>query len=188
MKESKLLLLFLAFLMPLSFSSCEKGDGDLDYGEGFIYIAQATLTGGLNNYCTVPSGWGPDTFNYVLDASSLKVYVSVTRSGKISGAQGFTVKLNDDQALAQAAVASGEIGNAALLPSSSYTLPATLSVEEGKNVGTSFVSVDRAYLESHIGENLVMALSISDPSAYKLAESNTSVVIIIETENLFETN
>ena len=63
MKESKLLLLFLAFLMPLSFSSCEKGDGDLDYGEGFIYIAQATLTGGLNNYCTVPSGWGPDTFN-----------------------------------------------------------------------------------------------------------------------------
>lgn len=182
---NNILLVALAAMLFL-FPSCDNGDSDLDYGTGYVYLSSATLTGGLNNYCLVPSGWGVNTYNFKVSDNQLDIIIGVTRSGKIADAKGFSVSVNEEPLLAAEAVEKGDYENAFLLPSGSYSFPSTLSIAKGDNYGSFLVSVDTSVLKDagNAGKNFMMSLSISNPTEYELAETNTSVVIVIDVDSI----
>jgi hypothetical protein len=82
-----------------------------------------------------------------------------------------------------------ESDNSALqIPSDLYQLPANLVVEAGKNTGTFYLSVNLKELanssellvDGDKWKMLVLAVKITNPSNYELADDNTSVVVIID--------
>lgn len=159
---------------------CEKGDSDLDYGDVYIYIAQATTSGGLDNTLMVPSGSGVDTYNFKVDDQQLMVYLSVTRSGKISNIKDFSVEVSTDDTLVQEVVAS--IEGAVGLSAADYSLPDSVTVSGKNNYSTFMMTIPKSLLEANLGNKLVAGVKISSPSMYKLSDKNTSVAIVIDVD------
>ena len=85
-------------------------------------------------------------------------------------------------------IASGEISNAVALPSDIYTIPNKVSIEADKNTGSFYLAVDINKLMSgtYDGKNLVLAVGISNPNpaTYELSDSNTSVTVIIDVNEM----
>lgn len=156
--------------------SCQKGDGDADYGNEFVYMPQATVSGGIDNYYNVPAGQ-ENTANYYIEDGNVNVLLGVVRSGK-SAYNAFSVDVLTDDALSSKA--AEDLG-ATVLPASAYTLPAKADVKDGE-AGASFVlAVQQSALE---GGKYVLGVKIANPSKYELAKSNTSVVVVIDSDAL----
>lgn len=51
-----IILSVIAAMSAMLAVSCQKGDGEADYGNSLIYIPQATVSAGIDNYYNVPSG------------------------------------------------------------------------------------------------------------------------------------
>lgn len=185
MKHFKFILIALISL-PFISCGCTKGDSDLDYGEGYVYIAQALSSGGLNNVLTVPSGWGTDTWNFRLEDETVKVFLSVVRSGKLEVEKGFTVDVAAVLDEAQASIDGGIVENAVLLSGEEYSFPSSVTVPDGEDYGTFYLEVPYTVVlnPDYAGKNLVAAVSISNPTAYTLSESNTSVVVAINVDGI----
>jgi len=157
--------------------SCQKGDGDADYGNQYIYMPQATVSGGIDNYYYVPTGQ-ENTANYSIKDGQVNVFLGVLRSGKtaINSAYSVTV-LTDEQLSSKAASALG----AQMLSSSAYTLPSKADVKDGET-GTAFtLSVQQSALKSG---KYVVAVRIDNPTRYELSKNNTSVVVVIDSDAL----
>lgn len=156
--------------------SCQKGDGDADYGNEFVYMPQATVSGGIDNYYNVPTGQ-ENTANYYIEDGNVNVLLGVVRSGK-SAYTAFSVDVLTDDALSSKAA---ENLGATVLPASAYTLPAKADVKDGE-AGASFVlAVQQSALQ---GGKYVLGVKIANPSKYELAKSNTSVVVVIDSDAL----
>ncbi|MCD8029330.1 MAG: DUF1735 domain-containing protein [Bacteroides sp.] len=181
-------LFFILILSGLLVAGCKEGDGDADYGFAYIYMPQATVSGGLNNHYPVPSGAGVSTYNFKEENSQIHIYLGILRSGLISGASGFTVNVSASSILTEEAIASGEIASAMALPAALYTLPDKATVEPGQSSASFFLSVDNSILtdDAYAGKNLVLAVEISNPTQYELSDQNTSVVVVIDVEALKE--
>ena len=165
---------FLAF-------SCQKGDGEADYGNQYIYIPQATVSGGIDNLYNVPSGGAENTLNFRMSETDAdaEVCLGVMLSGKKAGS-GFSVGVVvDTDASASAAEALG----AAVLPASAYDLPSVVNVESGRNSATFKMLVHKTFIEANSGV-YALALTLSGPSAYELSSKATSVVVVIDVESL----
>ena len=156
--------------------SCQKGDGDADYGNEFVYMPQATVSGGIDNYYNVPTGQ-ENTANYYIEDGNVNVLLGVVRSGK-SAYTAFSVDVLTDDALSSKAAA--DLG-ATVLPASAYTLPGKAQVADGE-AGTSFLlEVQKSALTSG---KYVLAVKIANPSRYELSKNNTSVVVVIDSNAL----
>lgn len=186
--NNKRLVLAFMSLCTLMFivEGCQKGDGDLDYGFGYIYIPQATVSSGLNNHFPVPSGAGKDTYNFKEENGKLNIILGVLRSGKISNAPGFTVDIMISSVMTEEAVASGEIVNALALPASLYEMPDKVTVEPGKNSAPFYLSIDiNALMDgTYDGKNLVLALGIANPTNFELSDENRSVLVVVDVDAL----
>lgn len=178
----------------LAFCACETNDATKDYGFPVIYMPQATVTG-LDNSYPVPGGPMDQltSYNCNVKDGKLNVVVGVMRAGYIAKPQGFTVNLgvNADETSRKLAEYS-EKGIAAMaLPEGSYSVPSKITVPDGESGATCYVSIDLAALAAHKGEIrteegcklLVLGLGISGPTAYELAEENTSIVMVIDPDS-----
>ena len=174
----------IGLIMP----SCKEGDGDADYGteDICIYIPQATLGEGINFNYYVPSGAGKNTYNFAADAANnkLDIILGVIRSGKITDAAGFSVDIVVSTTETDILVAEGEIENAMVLPETMYELPNKVAVEANKNNASFFLTVDAQKLlnGSYDGKNLILVVSIANPTNYKLSEKNILVAVIIDVD------
>lgn len=156
--------------------SCQKGDGDADYGNELVYMPQATVSGGIDNYYNVPSGQ-ENTANYYIEGGNVNVLLGVIRSGK-SAYKAFSVDVLTDDALSSKAAA--DLG-ATVLPASAYTLPGKAQVKDGEP-GASFVlAVQQSALP---GGKYVLGVKIANPSRYELSKTNTCVVVVIDSDAL----
>ncbi|NDV82488.1 DUF1735 domain-containing protein [Bacteroides sp. 51] len=175
-------------LCAIVVAGCEEGDGDADYGFAYVYIPQATASGGLNNHYPVPSGSGENTYNFKVEGGKLNIYLGVLRSGLISGASGFTVDVAVSSTMTEEAVTSGGINNAQALPSGLYTLPDKATVQAGKESTSFYLSVDINALKggAYAGKNLVLAVEIANPTHYELSDENTSVVVVIDVDAVLD--
>lgn len=158
--------------------SCTKGDGEADYGNQFVYIPQATASGGIDNIYNVPSGGGENTYNFSVAGDNVNVFLGVMVSGK-AAVDAFTVNVESDDAAAKAK--ADELG-AKVLPSSAFTLPSKVEVGQGKNGTTFNLSIQKSAIVS--GEVFVSAVRISNPSKYQLSEKNTEVLVVIDCTSL----
>lgn len=178
-------IVFVLFI----FAGCRKGDGDSDYGFGYVYMPQASFTG-VNNHYPVPAGNGVNTYNFMVSEAKdkLNIILGVSRSGKISDAGGFSVNIGVSSTKTDEAIALGEIENAIALPSGMYQIPDKITVEAGKNSASFYLSVDINQLmnSTYNGHNLILAVEISNPTDFELADDNTSVVVVIDVEAIRE--
>ena len=177
--------------MAMAMIGCEQSDANKDYGFPLVYIPQATITGMDNSYPIPngPFGWNTQyTCNY--KDGKLNIALGVVRAGKVADEKAFTVDLgvSDDETAKKTAELEGKETPAAKLPVSVCTIPEKISVPAGDNTGTCYVSVDLQALakdmasikEGDVYKQLVLGLEISNPTQYELAETNTSVVIILD--------
>lgn len=190
MKLIRNIIIMLALAMP--FVSCEKSDNEVDLGFPVIYIPQATYSG-LDNSYNIPRGDMNQLTNYACKydkaTGNLDINVGVVRAGYLKEQKAFSVDLKvcaseTDKKLAEFA----EKQEAAMaIPESVCNIPAKINVEAGKNGASTYVSVNLKQLAAMPAiadgegyKKLVLGLEIANPTEYKLADKNTSVVIILD--------
>lgn len=172
-------------------SGCGKSDADKDYGFPLIYIPQATVTG-LDNSYPIPNGpIGQNSAyscRYNESTGMLEICLGVIRSGYISDAKGFSVELVVSQELTDSKLAEYATKSvpAQALPLDCCTIPGVITVPAGKNGSTIYLGVDLRKLaelplyESGAYKILVLGLQLANPTAYELAEENTSVAVVLD--------
>lgn len=175
----------------LVLAACRQSDADKDYGFAKIYIPQATVSG-LDNSYPIPGGpiGQNSVYNCYFADGHLNIALGVVRSGAIAHSKAFTVDLgiSDSETERKLAEYAEKGVSAAGLFKEICTIPARIEVESGKNTGNCVIAVDLnalALRQAEIWQTdkyklLVLGLAISNPSEYELAESNTSVVIILD--------
>lgn len=190
-KKIKYVFAVIVTISTMLLAGCQEGAGDADYGFGYIYIPQATFTG-LNNHFPVPGGAGVNTYNFKVDTlangtpDKLQIILGVYRAGKISDAGGFTVNVDVLSAMTDEAVT--EIDDSLPLPQSMYSIPNKAGVEAGTNSVSFYLTVNVNQLTdvNYAGKKLVLAVGISNPTSYELAEDNTSVVVVIDVDAILD--
>ena len=183
-------------VMAMTMVGCEPSDANKDYGFPLIYIPQATVTG-LDNSYPIPNGpFGQNTkYTCYYEDGKLNIALGVVRAGKLADEKAFTVDLgvSENETTKKVDELVGKETPAAALPVSVCSIPEKISVPAGDNTGTCYVSVDlqalsankASIMEGEVYKQLVLGLEISNPTEYELAETNTSVIIIL---NLNDTN
>jgi hypothetical protein len=176
--------LIVLFLISCFFTSCQKPDGDKEYGFPVIYMPQSTLySGGLNNNYPVPGGTATNP-NYTIDKASGKVEIilGVYRAGT-QVLEGYSVDIYEKADTASQIVNSGIVKDGVLLPSDLYSFPTSVSVPNGSREATFHLTIDGAKLNSKYpelaGKTLVMAIAIKNPSKYELNEPLSTTVVLI---------
>lgn len=185
-------LLFLALAAMVSILvGCEPSDANKDYGFPMIYIPQATVTGMDNSY-PIPNGPLDQNKTYVcnFEDGKLNIALGVVRAGALAKEKAFSVDLKvcDSETARKIAEYDSKDVPAAELPVNLCTIPGKISVKEGENTGTCYVTVDLKALAGQASsivtdgkyQLLVLGLEIANPTEYELAESNTSVVIVLD--------
>lgn len=185
-------LLFLAMAaMAFILAGCEPSDANKDYGFPKIYIPQATVTGMDNSY-PIPNGPLDQNKTYVCNfkEGKLNIALGVVRAGALAEEKAFSVdlKVSEEETAKKIAEYDANDTPAAELPAGVCTIPEKISVKEGENTGTCYVTVDLQSLSSQAStllvdgkyKLLVLGLEIANPTAYELAETNTSVIIVLD--------
>lgn len=185
-------LLFLALAAMVSvLAGCEPSDAKKDYGFPMIYIPQATVTGMDNTY-PIPNGPLDQNKTYVcnFENGKLNIALGVVRAGALARQKAFSVDLKvcDSETARKIAEYDSKDIPASELPTGICTIPDKISVKEGDNTGTCYMTVDLQALAGQASsiitdgkyQLLVLGLEIANPTQYELAENNTSVVIVID--------
>ena len=185
-------LLFLAIAaMAFVLAGCEPSDANKDYGFPKIYIPQATVTGMDNSY-PIPNGPLDQNKTYVCNFKDgkLNIALGVVRAGYLAKEKAFTVDLKVCESETQKKLAEldSKAIPAAELPVNLCTISDKISVNEGENTGTCYLTIDLQELAKQATslivegkyKNLVLGLELANPTEYELAESNTSVIVILD--------
>lgn len=184
-------LILAAASVFMLFAACEPTDAQKDYGFPKIYIPQATITG-LDNTYPIPNGPFGQNVSYTcyFEDGKLNIALGVVRAGDLAHEEGFTVDLSVSQAETDRKLASYKASGtpAMALPVELCSVPDKITVPEGDNTGTCYFSVDLEALARQMSELvegnryklLVLGLAISNPTAYELSDTNTSVVVVLD--------
>lgn len=186
MKKTIIMLFKAAFITAaaviLSVSCSDKGKTTEELGEQLIYMPQASMyNGGITNEYPVPLE-GISVPNYTIsDEGQLQIVLGVYRSGEAK-LEAYDVSVSYDAAATAAAVTS--IGASAVaIPEGVFSFPDKVSVKDGERSATFYLTVDMAAIRTdhpdYYDKQIVCAVSISNPSKYKLNESLSTTVVSI---------
>jgi hypothetical protein len=180
-------LITIIALISLGFYSCEKGEGFDDYGFAYIYMPQATVSGGLDNNYYVPSGEGAYTYNFKVEGNQLKILLGVLRSGDLPNKE-FSVDViaRMDTTLQIVAEQWAEDGMA--FPQGLYDFPQKVTVPDNKN-GESFyltVPIDALKADTYTDKRLVLTVAIANPTRFELSDSHTNTVVVLDVNAIRE--
>jgi hypothetical protein len=178
-------LFALIILLVMAMSSCDKAYNNASFGYNYIYMPQATVSGGLNLNYPVPAGLDTATYNYQLDTVNhkLNVYLGVAASGEKAGL-GYTVNVSANIDTTNQIITGGTIPNAILLPDSIYTLPSSVTVLAGKSSGSFFLTINSTDLLQFAGKTAVLTVQLSSPTNYQLNTQLNKVVVVINVSKL----
>ncbi|RYE28367.1 MAG: DUF1735 domain-containing protein [Sphingobacteriaceae bacterium] len=191
-KPSVKQLTFFAALLAIYLMGCDKKDSNTAFGFNYVYMPQATVSGGTNLNYLVPSGLDTNTYNYKIDAKNNKVnvYLGVSCSGKVATA-GYTVSVTTRSDTIATLISSGAINVApnatkavVLLPNIAYTLPATVTVPAGEYRADFNLAIDLTMLKTYAGKKVALCVMVSNPTNYMLNNTANKVVIIIDVDAL----
>ncbi|MGQ8335511.1 hypothetical protein ACUNWD_03110 [Sunxiuqinia sp. A32] len=173
------IVLMLLLILPIVYS-CQEGDGDQDYGFAYIYMPQAMVSGGLDNYYNVPAGGAEYTQNFKVEDGKVKVILGVLHSGKLSD-EAYSVDVNSS---APSSDVLSEVGGV-VMPAI-YSLPQSVSVSADQSGEAFYLSIDANELSTgnYDGQKLVLVVEISNPSNFELADVGTSVVVIVDVDSI----
>lgn len=178
----KTIFSILAIICIFSAASCQKGDGDAEYGIAKVYITQAMTNGTIDNVYAVPGGDDIYTYNFKAEDDVVKVYLSVYRSGKLK-ADAVTVNVQTDVSASEKEASKT---GAEVMPEGMYSLPATVTVPADKNSTTFYLELQKSALSAAeaAGKVYVLCVNITNPSRYELYESASQVVVKLDVDAL----
>lgn len=162
--------------------SCEEKP---DWGNAYVYMPQASiLDGGVTHNYPVPLDNNPTTRNYLIDDNGdLLVTLGVYRSG-LQALESFSVEVYTDTD----ADISGD-GNP-VLPDGYWSLPETVTVQDGQREAIFYLRVDIGKLQQdfpdYFDKTLVLTVGIRNPSKYQLNEALSKTVVMIDCVKFFE--
>ncbi len=177
MKKLNIIFLLL-FSVCAALSSCQKPDSDKPWGMTLIYMPQATFND--NHIYEVPNAGSMDNnngnLNYRVDATAGKVniFLGVYRGG-LEEQMAYTVNIS---------AGTTALSGTTLLPSTAYTLPASVTCPDGKRDVSFYLSVDIAFLKANATTNFSLPVTISDPTRYTLNEMLVTTNVRINTAAL----
>ena len=171
-------ILLLATICVLAAVSCQKGDGDAEYGIAQVYITQAMTNGTIDNVYAVPGGDDVYTYNFKVEENVVKVFLSVYRSGKLDVDEVTVDVVADDAASAQQATALG----AAIMPQDMYSLPAKVTVPAGQNAVTFYLELQKSALSAASGKVYVLCVGVKNPTAFQLYEPASQVIVKLDVD------
>jgi len=179
----KIVFITTTILFFTGFIACEKEGGTDDYGFAYIYMPQATVSGGLNNNYYVPSGEGVYTYNFKIDADKkeLQILLGVLRSGDLPN-EAYSVEIIARTDTTGLIISEGLIENGIVFPSTLYSLPQKVEIAANKN-GESFymtVPIDALKDDSYTDKKLVLTVGLANPSRFELSATNTNTVVILD--------
>ena len=179
----KIVFLAVSVLFFVGFFACDKGDGMDDYGFAFIYMPQATVSGGLDNNYYVPSGDGVYTYNFKIDAGKkeLQILLGVLRSGDLPNAA-YSVEIVARMDTTNQIIAEGWVEGGMVFPSTMYSLPQKVEVAANRK-GESFymtIPVEALKEDSYTDKKLVLTVGLAHPSRFELSATNTSTVVVLD--------
>lgn len=157
-----------------------KDDTTNVFGYNYIYMPQANVSGGSNQNYFVPSGVNSNTFNYKIDTINHKVnvYLGVSVSGQEAN-EGCSVDISVNNDTTNQIISGGAISNAVLLPQSIYTLPTMVTVHAGSNETHFNLSIDSDVLKAYTDKNMILTVTLSNPTNYLLNNLYNKTVVII---------
>lgn len=125
----------------------------------------------------------PTDSNYSRTVSSVVVPIRMTFSDAVPKRFNVDVSANDDTVTGL--IASGKLPDAVLLPSQYYTLPHNVDVPFGVDHMDFNLTVDITPIERNYGKDLVLAVSLSDPTkANQLDAGKKTCLIVIHTDKV----
>lgn len=192
MKQIKIIFKSIGVLALLLVCACEKGDSETEWGITNVYIPQATLfDGGITTRYPVPFSSTSNAKNYILDtvdAHKLKVVLGVYRSG-LQQLESFSVQVNVDQTGTSEAITG--VARGVVLPAETYTLPTEVTVADGQREAIFYLEVDLEKLladyPQYGGNNMVLVVTISEPTKYTLNERLSQVTVVIDGSSFMPT-
>ena len=178
--KTAIFLAISAFLV-VSMNSCDKGYSSASFGYNYIYMPQATVSGGKNQNYAVPTGLDSATYNYHIDSINHKVnvYLGVIVSGEQANT-GFTVDISANKDTTNQIISGGTIANAVLLPDSIYTLPSLVTVPAGKHMASFNLAIDEVALKAYAGKMLLLTVQLSNPTSYLLNPLYKKTLVVID--------
>ena len=181
----KIVFLAATVLFLAGFYACDKGAGTADYGFAYIYMPQATGSGGLDNNYYVPSGEGAYTYNFKVDSvnNELQIMLGVLRSGDVPNSA-YSVDIVALTDTTGQIISNGLVDNGIAFPTSMYSLPQQVSVTANES-GASFymtVPVEALKDDNYTDKKLVLTVGLANPSKYELSSTNTSTVVILDVD------
>ena len=185
----KIIFITIGSLFLLGFFACEKGAGMDDFGFAYIFMPQATVSGGLNNNYAVPSGEGIFTYNFKVDSvkRELQILLGVLRSGDLPSAA-YSVDIIARTDTTNQIISGGLIENGIAFPSSLYSLPQRVDVPADQSGMSFYMSVptDKLKEDSYTDKYLVLTVGIANPTHFELSATNTSTVVILNVNAIRE--
>lgn len=164
--------------------SCKKDDivVDFSYPAATVGIAQAavaTVGPGANGVYTITPKIYDQTYRYIADVATSKfnVPLGVLRSGvDVSGSLSVSVSVNPDTVTKMIAALKLPAGTE-LLPSTAYTLPGSVTIEDNAVSATFTLAVDLNFLTTNITKKYAVPVAIS-ASKSDLVNPKLAVAVI----------
>lgn len=173
--------LFVLFAMStLLLSSCGKGDGEQDYGYGYVMMPQSQR---IESYYAVPSGGGEYTYNFKIEEGKIKVFLGVLRSGNVKD-EAFSVDIVVDKNQAQNYV--NKTANAELMPEGLYTFPDRADIAGDSNQAAFYLEIETgAIVEGdYDGKKLVVCIALANPTKFELARDYSSTMVVLNVDEI----
>jgi hypothetical protein len=187
--KNRIISIGIGLLLFLGYIACEKGDGFDDYGFAYIYMPQATISGGLDNNYYVPSGDGPYTYNFKIDndRKELQITLGVLRSGDLPNEE-FSVDIIARTDTSNQIVSAGLVENGVVFPQNLYSLPSKINVPGNKSGESFYMTVPTEALKSdaYTDKKLVLAVAIANPTRFELSATNTNTIIVLDVNAIRE--
>lgn len=164
--------------------SCEESDSEKEWGIALIYMPQSSLqSGGLDNFYYVPTGSNEWNKNYTINNNNINIVLGVYRSG-LQALDGYSVSIVTEPETVNQLITDNTLTNAVLLPDDTYSIPTSITVPSGEREAVFYLTIDRNVLlnnyPSYIDMNLILAVSITNPTKYELNPALSTTIVVVD--------
>lgn len=125
----------------------------------------------------VPTPGGPSRFSIDESGNELIIPLGIYRAG-INNDGGFSVDISVNSDTVNVLIVNGTLPGVEVLPSDAYSLPASVFVEDGEELGNFTLSVDVDFLKANPGKLYAIAVEIFTNERRINSQYKRTVVLI----------
>lgn len=189
-KYKKILCVSLSFAVLLT--SCtykEIIEANVTYPDQNIYMAQASVAvlgpSGNGIYAITPAVYNQaQRFSVDKAAAKVNIPLGIIRSGvSLSGIASINIAVNTDT-IAKLITSGKLVAGTEVLPATSYTLPQSVTIDDGSGNVSFLLALDLNFLTTNINKKYAIAVGITSATNKVVKSSLSTTVIYIDPTQL----